>query len=308
MRDFLLGGVAAELATPKAPEPALETVAREAGVTLEWTSFAPGSDRAATARGHLGDQPVIVRAGPAGTPSDPGGAADALTALEAAGIGRVPRVVARGTIEAITYVCESILAGRRPRRIDEPLMTQVSTFLAALPRGNDAMQGLADDFTVLATLLPSARADFERLENHLRATMASVPSVMTHGDLWAGNVFVINGQLVGIIDWDGARTNGIPGTDLLHLTVSQRRQKAGGDIGAVWLEHPWRTNEFLTSTAAYWRSFELNPYTKLLDAVGAAWWASWLRQSLERHERRLNDKHWIATNIEAVLGDLGKQI
>ena len=186
-------------------------------------------------------------------------------------------------------------------------MNQVSAFLAALPRGTVAMEGLTDDLEVLATLLPGVRPDFERLKEVLGLTLSAVPSVMTHGDLWSGNVFVQKGRLVGVIDWDGARSDGVPGTDLLHLAISQRRQKTKGDIGAVWLERPWRTGRFLTSTENYWRSFELHPDTRLLDAVGAAWWASWLRQALERHERRLADEKWIATNVTSVLESLREQ-
>lgn len=304
VRDFLLGGAAVELATAGSPDPVIEAVAREADIVLEWSSFSPGSDRAATARGRRGSQPVILRAGPTGTPSDPGGAADALETLEAAGIDRVPRVVARGQLGPVTYVGESVLAGRRPRRVDGALITEVSGFLADLPRGNEVTGTLTDDLSVLATLLPGARPEFERLDKELRSALAAVPSVMTHGDLWAGNVFVHRGRLAGIIDWDGARRDGIPGTDLMHLAVSQRRQKAGGAIGAVWLERPWRNEDFIGSTADYWHSFGLRPDARLLDAVGAAWWAAWLRQALERHERRLNDEDWLATNVTAVLDSL----
>ena len=303
-RDYLLGGALVELAAGAAPPTRLDAVATAAGVVLDWASFSPGSDRAATTRGTLEGRDVIVRAGPSGTPSDPGAAATALEELEAAGIERVPRVVARGAIGAVAYACETVLSGRRPRRLDEDLVVQVAVFLSGLPRGEVATRGLEDDLSALQSILPDLSDDLDRIRDRSLPAFAGVPSVMTHGDLWAGNLFVQSGRLTGVIDWDGARRDGIPGTDLLHLVVSARRARAGGDIGDAWVARPWRGERFAQWSAPYWRNFDLDPTNELLDAVGCAWWAGWLRQALERHERRLDDQRWLAANVAAVLTSL----
>ena len=307
-RDFLLGGALVELRSGAARPNRVEAVAEDAGVALDWETFAPGSDGAATIRGRHGDRPVIVRGGPAGSPSDPSAAATVLETLGAAGIERVPEVVTRGEVGGVAYACETLVGGRRPRRVDDDLLTQVASFLAQLPRGRRATQGLEDDLAVLGRLLPAARDDLENLGARLVPVLNGVPSVVTHGDLWAGNLFVQGGRLTGVIDWDGARLDGIPGTDLLHLVVSTRRGRAGGDIGEVWVTRPWRSDRFLLWSAPYWGSFELDPTKELLDAAGAAWWAGWLRQALERHERRLTDERWLAANVTSVLADLRAEL
>lgn len=304
IRDALLSGALVELVRDNPPLSRLEEVVQRIGAELDWSSFAPGSDRAATARARLGDRPVILRLGAEGTPSDPRAAADALEILVAEGIERVPRVVARGEVSGVGYACESLLSGRRPRHVDEGLFEQVAEFLAGLPRAEAASGALNDDLAVLAELLPRSRADLERVAETLPPVLEGTPGVMTHGDLWAGNLFVIRKRLTGVIDWDGARRGGVPGTDLLHLAVSDRRQRAGGDIGAVWLERPWRSERFVRSTATYWRSFDLRPEPRVLDAIGAAWWAGWLRQALQRHERRLGDERWLGANVTVVLEQL----
>lgn len=303
-RDYLLGGALVELHSGSAAPTRLEAVARDAGVSLDWSTFAPGSDGAATARGRLAKRNVVLRAGRAGTPSDPSASATVLETLETAGIERVPRVVARGRVDGVTYACEIVLSGRRPKRVDDDLLTQVALFLAGLPRGRNATRALEDDLTVLGDLLPAARDDLERIAQRLVPLLHGVPGVVTHGDLWAGNLFVRKGRLVGVIDWDGARLDGIPGTDLLHLLVSGHRARRGGDIGDVWTTRPWSSDRFVLWSAPYWRSFDLEPTNELLDAVGTAWWAGWLRQSLERHERRLSDERWLAANVTAVLTTL----
>ena len=300
-RDYLLGGALVELHAGPGRATRLEAVAEAAGVTLDWDTFAPGSDGAATARARRDDRPVVVRAGPAGSPSDPSAAATVLETLATAGIERVPEVAARGEVAGVAYACETVLSGRRPRRVDDDLLTQVALFLAQLPRGRHATSALEDDLAVLGELLPAASDDFANLRADLIPVLHGVPSVVTHGDLWAGNLFVRGGRLTGVIDWDGARLDGIPGTDLLHLVVSTRRARAGGDIGQVWITRPWRSDRFLLWSAPYWRSFELEPTNELLDAVGAAWWAGWLRQALQRHERRLTDERWLAANVIDVL-------
>ena len=303
-RDFLLGGAVVELTAGPAFETRLDAVVRSSGAVVDHSTFAPGSDRAATLRGELAGRPVVLRVGPAGAPSDPGVAAEALDVLEAHRVGGVPRVLGRGRSGTVAYVMESVVAGRRPRRVDDALLAEVADFLVSLPRTGVASGAAADDLAALRRILPAAGPDLDRLETVVIPALEALPGVMAHGDLWAGNVLVQGGRLSGVIDWDGARTVGVPGTDLLHLAVSQRRQDAGGDIGDVWLTRPWRAERFVAAADRYWRSFDRSVDVALLDAVGAAWWAGWLRQALERHERRLADERWLAANVTAVLSAL----
>lgn len=50
-------------------------------------------------------------------------------------------------------------------------------------------------------------------------TVAALPAAHVHGDLEAKNV-LLDGDAIGIIDWEGAQARGLPGTDLVFLALS----------------------------------------------------------------------------------------
>ena len=59
-----------------------------------------------------------------------------------------------------------------------------------------------------------------------------MPLVRTHGDFGLANILVSNegqlveGQLVGVLDWDASMEQGWPVLDLLNLIACQRKWRA----------------------------------------------------------------------------------
>lgn len=47
-----------------------------------------------------------------------------------------------------------------------------------------------------------------------------VPRVVMHGDFWPGNLLVAGGQVTGVIDWECARTDGLPTRDLARFVIA----------------------------------------------------------------------------------------
>lgn len=47
-----------------------------------------------------------------------------------------------------------------------------------------------------------------------------VPSAVTHGDFWLGNLLVDGGRVVGVVDWEAARAGGSPVADAARFAVT----------------------------------------------------------------------------------------
>lgn len=303
MRNFLLGGAVVELARARGAESVLEAVVRTSASTpIEGESFAPGSDRAATLR--VSDQSgrlAILRFGPSAGASDPAASAAVLRHLEKAGVQSVPRVLSDGRAGDAAYVVETLVPGRRPARVNDELIARLVEFLAGLPKGERAPDSVREDVEAIAVAMPESAPDLLDLLERLRPHIETLPSILSHRDLWSGNILVDGTALGGVIDWDGAHLFGVPGTDLLHLFVSRRRERGRLDIGPAWLEKPWRSQTFARLTAPYWNALGIQPTSIVLDAIGIAWWVGWLRQAIARHERLLVAEPWLGANMSPVL-------
>jgi hypothetical protein len=85
--------------------------------------------------------------------------------------------------------------------------------------GEDALaRTLAGYASALRPHLGDSTAYFAFLNDRIRAGSAKIPQVATHGDLTMWNV-VVGGAGLGILDWEEARTDGIPLTDLFYALV-----------------------------------------------------------------------------------------
>ena len=303
MRDFLLGGAVVELARAQGAESILDAVIRTSATSpADGESFAPGSDRAATLRvSDPSGRPAILRFGPTADSSVPATSAAVLMHLEKAGVKSVPRVLSDGRVGDAAYVVETVVPGRRPARMGDDLISRLAEFLAGLPKRDVAPASVREDVEAIAVAIPKSAPALLDLQDRLRPHIETLPSILSHRDLWAGNILVDGAELGGVIDWDGAHLYGVPGTDLLHLFVSQKRERERLDIGTVWLEMPWRSEAFDRLAAPYWSALGIHPRSIVLDAIGIAWWVGWLRQAIGRHERLLVDEPWLAANMSPVL-------
>jgi hypothetical protein len=300
-RRFMLGGAVVELSRAERPPRVADAVAVAAGVQLIERSFQLGSDRAAVARARAqGGRERILRLAPSGVASDPAAAADALERLEAAGVPTVPRLLGRGSVAGANWALESVLAGRRPRRLTRSLAEHVVALCASLPTADGPPSALGEELTALAELLPEHAGAFKRARADFGPTNDQAPAVLRHGDLWAGNLLVRRSGLAGIIDWDTWHRSSLPGIDVLHLFAAETRRRERLHIGQLWLRRPWRSEEFGEFARPYWRRFGA-PTPELLEAIGIGWWTCWATRALRRHPRLLQEPGWLRHNVEPVV-------
>jgi aminoglycoside phosphotransferase len=68
---------------------------------------------------------------------------------------------------------------------------------------------------------PATRADVDRLTG-LRDELAGhlVPQVVVHNDFWPGNLLLAGGRVSGVIDWEGARLQGLAVRDVAHFALT----------------------------------------------------------------------------------------
>ena len=305
LRDRLLAGALVLLARDHG-ETALDRVARAAGAPSTPESFHAPGDGGAVARIVTEKGPRILRIARRGEPSDPAPVAEALDALERAGVDAVPRLDGRGTVGEVSWMTETLLPGSRPRSISTGVRAQLVGLVGRLPRSDGPPRAPDDDLDVVERHFPEQAASIAAIRRFLAARCASTPALGRHGDLWAGNVLTSGGRLTGVVDWAAWHPASVPGTDLLHLFVAGAKKQAGGELGDAWSTRPWRTQEFLAATASYWRALGLDPTPDFLDAVALAWWACWVAQSVTRHPGRAQQRSWVAGNVEKVLDEFAQ--
>jgi hypothetical protein len=306
LRAALLGGTLIELAGPGAVPRVLDAVAEAAGVGAPISTFRPGSGGAGLAKVRREDgTEMILRFGRAGSGGDPRAASDALVLLEVAGMPLTSRLVARGRTAGASWTAETVLPGRPPRRLSASLTAEVVRFCAALPPAEGANgSALADDLEAIAVAIPHRTGPLRELIPWAEAAARSVPTVLRHGDLWAGNLLASKGRLSGVVDWDSWHPAGIPGADVLHLLAMDEGRRIRRGLGSVWLGRPWQSKAFLSATRDYWPSLGFRPDRSQLELVGVAWWACHVAGSLRRLPHLANDEAWLSENVEAVLSAL----
>jgi hypothetical protein len=303
VRDFVLGGALVELARERIPRRVIDAAGDAAGAAHRISQFRAGSGGSALARSRKVDgSDFMLRVSPAGGPADPARAAGALERLSAAGIGVVPRLVGRGCASGASWSAESILPGRRPGRLTTHLALEVSRFCASLPREERRPPtALTDDLRTIGAAFPHWGPVVSRVGEGLERTISTLPAVMRHGDLWAGNLLADRGSLTGVIDWDAWHPAAVPGTDLLHLLARKERWRGSGGLGESWLRRPWRSETFHGATTDYWKALGIRPHRETLIAVGVAWWAGQVAVNVTRLPHLSRNESWVSTNVDAVI-------
>jgi Phosphotransferase enzyme family len=306
LRTALRSGALVEVSAPPGGARILDAVAEAAGVTPSRALHA-GSGGVLLVEGRLPDGTgAILRIARAGAGRDPGELVGTLELLAGGTVLFTPRLHAHGHTAGASWTAERALSGRTPGRVTDSLIRQVAEVCAAFPRGDGPPTAAAEDLAAVQTLLPGRAALIGRLAAHLATPLEGLPSILRHGDLWAGNVLVDpSGSLSGLVDWDAAHPAAVPGADLLQLVATEFRRAARLSLGSAFLAKPWRFASFARATADYWPRLGIKPNQAELEAVGAAWWATEVHGTLARLPHRASDARWVETNVDAVLSGLG---
>ena len=306
VRAALRGGALVELGSAEPGARVLDAVAEAADVHVGGPGFHAGAGGALLVRGFLSDgSAAILRVARSGSAGDPSAVADTLELLGRDRVPLTPRLYARGTTAGASWLAEAELPGRRPTHGSDSLTRQVAELCVSFPRENGAPTATADDLAGIAAALPERAGEIGGLSTEVSVHMRTTPSILRHGDLWAGNLLVDRrGRLSGLVDWDAAHPAAVPGADLLQLVATEFRRKAHRALGPAFLAQPWRLAEFGEAAAGYWREVGIRPDDDLLDIVGIAWWATEVHGTLARLPHRAADERWVETNVDRVLARL----
>jgi hypothetical protein len=307
VRAGVRGGALVEVSSPSEGARVLDAVTGAAGVRPSGPSFHAGAGGVMLIRGLLADgSPAILRVACAGAPGEPGTVADTLERLALAHVPLTPRLHARGHTASASWVAERALPGRRPSRASASLVRQAADVCASFPRSDGPPAATAADLSSIAAVLPDRAGALDALASELSGTLQTLPSILRHGDLWTGNLLVDHrGTLSGLVDWDAAHPEAVPGADVLQLVATELRRAGRRALGPAFLARPWRLLEVRQATARYWSALGIRADDHVLDAVGVAWWATEVHGTLARLPHRAADERWVELNVDRVLAGLG---
>jgi hypothetical protein len=300
-RAAILGGVLLEQSRVGPYQRVVDALLTASGSVAPDRTVNVGSGGSVIVRATGAEGGVIVRVGITGGTSDPAAAVDGLRLLAGHQLPVVPRLLGAGDVEGMAWTTETALPGRRPRRVTSALTAAVADFLEQLPRAGRSASSLGQDLTRIASVVPSRTAMLDRLAAGVDRVLQTLPGMMRHGDLWAGNLLVEGARLTGVIDWDAWHPCAVPGTDLLQLLVTQERHHRRLPLGEAWAEKPWRHGHVSEELRSHLRRMGIQtPSEAVLEVVGLAWWAGEVAGTLTRTPGLAADGSWVARNIDVV--------
>lgn len=298
-RSWLLGG----LLVQRSAEGAMEDLLRAAGADAPPTALALGSDGALRAAVSVRGAAALLRAGPVGSPLDPRHAFAGLGRAQYAGAA-APRPLSSGAVGELAWSLETLAPGRRPWRLSRALAADLAAWCTRLPRSRQPAP--------IAPYLPSAvermaGGPVGRLAELVAEGLRDTPTVLTHGDLWLGNVLVLRRGLSAVVDWDAWQPCGVAGTDLLHLLTTQWRIRRRESLGAAWLRRPEASPAYARLTRSYWAELAVTPTPQRLHAVAVCCWTTQVANDVRRRPELADDDRWVEVNVRRVLAELLRQ-
>jgi len=298
IRGLVLGGAIVSVQRDTGTPTVLDRVAEEADL-VRMERLRLGAGVAASLRASRPDgRKTFVRLGPADGPDDPSRIARCLDVLLVAGIDHVPRILARGRVGAISWTVESFLPGRRPRALTSELVTSVARSLARLPQQEAPPAAHRDDLEIIAGAFPDRRPVLDDIGRRIDDVVSSMPGVLRHGDLWAGNLLAQHRSLCGIVDWDTWHASGVPAADLMHMIVTDVSIKTRRPRGTIWAARPWTAPMFKTAILEAWPSGVPAPDERSLEAIARAGWAAQVAANLTHTPELSKRQRWISGNID----------
>jgi hypothetical protein len=300
----VLSGALVEMASNAGAERVLDVALRTAGASPAGSRFQVGSGGGVLVHARVNGAPALVRVGTERGAREIARAADALQHIAGNNMSLIPQLMRRGESHGAVWSVESLLPGRRPRRLGRRILGDVARFCSALPRTEGAPEAPREDFGRMCRYLPQFDEPLTTLMHRVQRELAHVRGMMRHGDLWAGNLLVRDGTLVGVVDWDAWHPSGAPGTDLLYTTVTDQWLRSRRRLGEIWRSRPWQSAAFAEAGAPYWRALDILPSAELLEAVGLSAWAAQVATSLDRSRQLASNSRWVHNTVGAVIREL----
>ena len=301
----LLAGALVEMASNAGPERVLDVALRAAGATGLVSHFQVGSGGGLLIHAQVNGAPALIRVGTQRGAREIARAADALQFIARSNMGRIPRLLIRGETHGAVWSVESLLPGRRPRRLRRRTLREVADFCGALPPTEGAPEAPAEDFGLMSRYLPQFSQPLTTIMRRVKEEFGHVRGVMRHGDLWAGNLLIRDGSLAGVVDWDAWHPSGAPGTDLLYTTVTDQWLRSRRRLGEIWRSRPWLSAAYAEAGTSYWRGLDILPSAELLEAVGLSAWAAQVATTLDRSPQLASNPLWVHNTVGAVIKGLG---
>lgn len=171
-----------------------------------------------------------------------------------------------------------------------------------LDRAPDALLAswIDDPVALVKQACPDRTAELDELARQLHEHLADRPVVVawSHGDVTPGNLFVDEqGDVTGLVDWEGARADRLPEIDLLTLVLATRATAATKEFGEVTLdllEHPWTEEEVAA------RAQGPNPLIPR-ETLVLLTWLHHVATNLAKSDTYRHHRTWLLRNVTDVL-------
>lgn len=233
-----------------------------------------------------------------------------LTALDppASVAARLPRQLGNGQAGLGFWTAERRLEGSLPAGSTPALVDECVDFLAALwDAGRGASVGprglRSHGEQIAAASAGESAADVLALAERVEAELADLPRGFAHGDFGLPNLFVRDGALAGVTDWEAAGSGALPFLDLFHLLVElELREREGVGAGFARTLLPLVAAGGGPHVARYGELVGIRPDPELLRALAIAYWLELIGYALatyDRGERR--QRRFVAENVDGPL-------
>jgi aminoglycoside phosphotransferase (APT) family kinase protein len=223
----------------------------------------------------------------------------------------VPWTLASGEAGLASWTLERRLPGVpvSPELV-ERLLPQCVDFLVALHgcARDTAAEPLAAAAAAVSRHLPGRDAnDLVRMAEHVDRAVVGLPRGYGHGDLCPENLLAQGERLTGTVDWEAAGPGRLPLVDLLHLLTTTVGQREGASLGVALVHHvlPVLRGEgdatMRAHVLAYCERVGVPAEPRLLEALLAASWLSYVDFQLHLYADRAQRPAWVGANVLAPL-------
>lgn len=231
--------------------------------------------------GTLGDEPIVLKI-PADRRAE-AGEENSWRILEAlkedpAMAKIVPRPLARGVHQGLSYFMERAVPGGEmtlalptlsrasaAAKVRELILRMHSSDRRTTSSGGNALESFVTQRIEKLSMLDFGPGECERLESYFLGEVAgrTWSLGLQHGDFTTDNIFLSNGEISGVIDWEYATEHGIPALDAIAYVESMQRMTDPNTSATENLvrlaDWEWPSSEEMDLLKAVYRRFDVDP-------------------------------------------------